>query len=77
MKKIDGFTQDCYDYLDQVHYYLNDATTLGPILEDKFGLECYIARQIVSDWIKYHTAQLSHPYDRQRFFEWWTKPQAA
>ena len=70
MKEIDSFTQDCYDYLDQVHYYMNDATMLGPVLEDKFGLECYIARRIVSDWMEYHTAQLSHPYDIARFRDW-------
>ena len=53
---------------------------LGPILEDKFGLECYIARQIVGDWFVYHEARL-HPFDRERFQRWrsrgYAQPSAA
>ncbi len=74
MTKIDSFTQACYDYLDEARLYLNDSTQLGPILENKFGLECYIARQIVSDWISYHEKKLTHPYDRTRFRNWWSQP---
>ena len=81
MKKIDSFTQACYDYLDQIQYYMNDPTQLGPCLESKFGLECYIARQIVGDWFGYHEARLTHPFDRERFQRWrsrgYAQPSAA
>ena len=72
MKKIDSFTQSCYDYMDALRPYCNDANMFGPSLEDKFGLECYVARQIVGDWIKYTDARITHPWEKERFQRWWS-----
>ena len=32
-KKIDSFTQSCYDYMDALRPYANDANMFGPTLE--------------------------------------------
>ena len=71
MKKISALEYECYDYLDELRLYVNDSRSIHHAVENKFGLDCYVARAITIDWFSYHLNRLTHPLDRERFEVWW------